>query len=255
MTDGQPGRLVQLASRLRPWIGVRWLRPRRSLLPAGLLVGQLALLALHTPINRTTASQHCDTLPGCRAELGRLVARVPGEVAGSVGRHLLAAVAVYLVAAAATSLLARRVDLAAVAPWLFAPDDRELAGVAVASVAALLGYAAGTFGAAYTPVGPAILYLLYFPPLALVAVMAGWGAWPVVAWVPEPVSTVALTAGALGVVVALPAAEVLWLYGLGHGAVRLTRWAEGRSRVAATTADDEDGASRGTGDPDGRDNP
>lgn len=200
--------VTDLATRVRGWarwflygdLSFDWLRPRRISLPA-LMVGTLvALMALHGP-----SGGDCVSPGSCTRMLQTLAEYEPMVLAGTVGFHFAAAAVVYVVAAGATSLVGRRVDLASVAPELFAPDDAALRAVAVLGLVALLTYVAGAYHLAYGVVGIAALYVLYFPVLVPAAAFISYNP-------PDPVGAPL----AAVVLVALPFLEVLWLYALAH---------------------------------------
>lgn len=203
---------ADLRAQVRRWLqwlrrgdlSVALLRPRRASLPAVMAVGFVALVALHEPGGTSGA---CSGMASCVDQLQWTADREPAELATAAGWHVAAAGAVYFVGTAVTAIVGRRVDLASVAPWLFAPDDATLRAVLVVGAAALVTYVAGAYYLAYTIVGFAALYLLYFPVLAAVAVADGHGP------PPDPLAAPA----AVFLVVVVPLVEVCWLYALAHG--------------------------------------
>lgn len=197
--------------RLRAWtrwflygdLSLDWLRPRRAVLPA-LLTGTLvALVVLHRPSGPTN---DCTEVGGCLELIGGMAESEPGVLAGTVGLHVLAAALVYLVSVGATALVGRLVDVEAVAPWLFAPDDATYRGVIVVGFGALLAYVAGAYILAYSVVGLGALYVLYFPVFTVLTGLVALDPIPQYLHVPIGITILA----------ALPLLEVGWLYALAH---------------------------------------
>jgi hypothetical protein len=224
--DRARAELRQYRDRTRAWLRWflfgdttwNWLRPRRALLPALSFWSLYALFGLHRPLGR--AGSKCSTVDACSQVLAEIGGEGPGELFVLAGFYLLAATTVYVLAVGVTGLAGHFVDLRARYPWLFAPDDEELLAVVVVLVGAVLTYAAGVVGAAYSVLGLAVLYVVYFPSLALTGVLAYATFTGALAGVPDPLGTVVGLAAGLAFVVVAPAAQVLWLYALAHGAVR-----------------------------------
>lgn len=205
--SGDTSRRARLRRLLR-WLvhgdlSFAWIRPRRSLLPAVLAVALALLALLHEP---SGGSGGCAGTGPCFEVLRRMAESEPGVLAGAVGLHVAAAALAYLVGSGVTTLVGRRVDLESVGPRLFAPDDPTLRAVAVLAVAALLTYVAGAYSLAYTVIGVATLYVLYFPMLLSATAFEAAG----------PPTGPLGEAAAVVLLVALPLLEVVWLYALAH---------------------------------------
>lgn len=198
---------------LRGDVDLGWARPRRALLPVGLWWSLWLLAALHKPLSYT----HPCVTEGrrCGGGLSVLVDLAPGELLAAVALHLAAAVFAYALAVGTTTALASWVDLEAVAPRVFDPADDALVALGVLAAAALVAYLAGVYHLAPTIAGALALYVVYFPPLALGALLMVLPYEAVVGALPPPVVVVLW----LVFFVVLPTAQVLWLYGLAHAIV------------------------------------
>lgn len=206
------------AARFRRWLrwliygdlSLDWLRPRRALVPSLMAASLVVVALLHEPGGYYST---CATAPDCLGVLTRMADEEPIVLTGAVGLHGVAVALAYAISINATRLVERWVNLEAVAPRLFAPDDQTLVAVLVAWLAALLAYFAGAYMMAYSLAGLAILYVLYFPALVVLASLEAVGK------PPEPLSMALVVLA----VVAVPILETLWLYGLAHGAIRAIR--------------------------------